>query len=181
MADLQTIPVVAPLVLPVAQPPSPTSVQPPMSQPPPLPEAPLGDAGQKRALEEDEAQKRALLDEEDAGKRKARRVQVKNKCEHGCWKDGRCKDCLCKHKVKRGDCKDGCNEVILSRPLPTRSHAARISCALSARMNDACMDGPTCVCAVLEDLLHPRSAEARLQGMFPKFLLRARAQEAQVS
>jgi hypothetical protein len=57
-----------------------------------------------------EQHKRSLEEGEDAGKRKSRRVQVKNKCEHDRWKDGRCKDCLCKHKVRRGDCKEGCSE-----------------------------------------------------------------------
>ena len=69
-------------------------------------EAPLGDAGQKRALEDDES-----------GKRKARRVQVKNKCEHDRFKDGKCKDYLSKHEVKRGDCKEGCSQVPSSQAL----------------------------------------------------------------
>jgi len=79
----------------------------------------------------DEMQKRALEDTDDPNKRKVRRVQVKNKCEHDRWKDGRCKDCLCKHKVKRGDCKDGCNEVTPFKPPPSegarhpRMHATR--------------------------------------------------------
>lgn len=57
-----------------------------------------------------EQHKRSLEDGDDVGKRKSRRVQVKNKCEHDRWKDGRCTDCLCKHKVRRGDCKEGCSE-----------------------------------------------------------------------
>ncbi len=92
---------------------------PPLSQPPPpmTQEAPppLGHVGSavphQLLVGLPEQHKRGLEDADDAGKRKARRVQVKNKCEHDRWKDGRCKDCLCKHKVKRGDCKEGCNEA----------------------------------------------------------------------
>jgi hypothetical protein len=94
---------------------------PQLSQPPPpMQDAPppLGHGGppvQHQLLGQvgllQEQHKRGLEDADEAGKRKARRVQVKNKCEHDRWKDGRCKDCLCKHKVKRGDCKEGCNEA----------------------------------------------------------------------
>ena len=105
---------------PLSPPPPPLPPQPP----PPLPQQPppplvLQPLAPQMVVEPqvvgvvgaDMQQKRALEDAEDAGKRKARRMQVKNKCEHDRWKDGRCKECLCKHKVKRGDCKDGCNEV----------------------------------------------------------------------
>ena len=85
---------------------------PPIQPPPPLSDAsaPLGtlggEAGQKRA---------AALEDDQAFQAKARRVQAKSKCEHDRWKDGKCMECPCKHKVKRGECKEGCNEVCVRR------------------------------------------------------------------
>jgi len=85
-----------------------TTLETTLQQPPPL-EPPVQLQPAQLAMGQ-EQHKRSLEDGEEDGKRKSRRVQVKNKCEHDRWKDGRCKDCLCKHKVRRGDCKEGCSE-----------------------------------------------------------------------
>ena len=85
---------------------------PPPVQPPLLlsdASAPLGALG---ALGSEAGQKRAAaLEDDEAAKAKARRVQTKSKCEHDRLKDGKCMECPCKHKVKRSECKEGCNEV----------------------------------------------------------------------